>query len=93
MAGQYNDGIGTVMTAGAGTMTMTAATAVAVAVGAVALPDWKEDDCLCQNCFKSFLIENLWVWLRQVKANCMCSFPCPFLLVLSSPVVSRLTPF
>ncbi|KAJ3866523.1 hypothetical protein EV359DRAFT_62230, partial [Lentinula novae-zelandiae] len=33
------------------------------------LPDWKEDDCLCQNCFKSFLIENLWVWLRQVKAN------------------------
>ncbi|KAJ4472702.1 hypothetical protein C8R41DRAFT_870329 [Lentinula lateritia] len=69
VAGQYNDGIGTVMTAGAGTMTMTAATAVAVAVGAVALPDWKEDDCLCQNCFKSFLIENLWVWLRQVKAN------------------------
>ncbi|KAJ3812635.1 hypothetical protein F5876DRAFT_63805 [Lentinula aff. lateritia] len=37
--------------------------------GVGAVPDWKEDDDLCQGCFKSFLIENLWVWLRQVKAN------------------------
>ncbi|KAJ3904684.1 hypothetical protein F5879DRAFT_954081 [Lentinula edodes] len=72
--GQY-DGVGTVTAAAMATIAGAIGTATtmgmagATMAGAGVLPDWKEDDCLCQSCFKSFLIENLWVWLRQVKAN------------------------
>ncbi|KAJ4465835.1 hypothetical protein C8J55DRAFT_247141 [Lentinula edodes] len=72
--GQY-DGVGTVTAAAMATIAGAMGTATtmgmsgATMAGAGVLPDWKEDDYLCQSCFKSFLIENLWVWLRQVKAN------------------------
>ncbi|KAJ4482373.1 hypothetical protein J3R30DRAFT_3458685 [Lentinula aciculospora] len=47
------------------------------------LPDWTEDDYLCETCFRSFLIENLWLWLRHMKAisgtleeNCWYGYNC-----------------
>ncbi|KAJ3996684.1 hypothetical protein F5050DRAFT_1807507 [Lentinula boryana] len=47
------------------------------------LPDWTEDDYLCEDCFRSFLFENLWLWWRHVKSgseplkdNCWYGYNC-----------------
>ncbi|KIK69769.1 hypothetical protein GYMLUDRAFT_34162 [Collybiopsis luxurians FD-317 M1] len=32
------------------------------------LPDWTRDNFLCEECFRAFLVENLWVWSRHRRA-------------------------
>ncbi|KAJ3766802.1 hypothetical protein FB446DRAFT_757070 [Lentinula raphanica] len=52
-------------------------------LGQQPLPDWTEDSYLCDTCFTSFLVENLWLWWRYIKSdseplkeNCWYGYDC-----------------